>query len=80
MTHFPNMLKQDLKVKGVDLSKASTNKCVCVFWPPVEGELLLSMRYQSLVLTSVTSPPCPSAVLLFVVTGRICVTKLVFFV
>jgi len=30
MTHFPNMLKQDLKVKGVDLSKASTNKCVCV--------------------------------------------------
>jgi len=24
---------------------------VCVFWPPVKCELLLSMRYQSLVLT-----------------------------
>jgi len=32
--------------------------CVCV-WPPVKGELLLSMRYQSLVLTSMMSPPYP---------------------
>ena len=33
--------------------------CVYVFWPPVKGELLLSMRYQSLVLTSMMSPPYP---------------------
>ena len=33
--------------------------CVCVFWPPVQDELLLSMRFQSLVLTSMTSPPYP---------------------
>ena len=33
--------------------------CVCVFWPPVKDELLLSMRFQSLVLTSMTSPPYP---------------------
>ena len=26
-------------------------KGVCVFWPPVRGELLSGMRYQSLVLT-----------------------------
>jgi len=32
--------------------------CVCV-WPPVKDELLLSMRFQSLVLTSMTSPPYP---------------------
>ncbi len=32
--------------------------CVCV-WPPVQDELLLSMRFQSLVLTSMTSPPYP---------------------
>ena len=32
--------------------------CVC-FWPPVKDELLLSMRFQSLVLTSMTSPPYP---------------------
>jgi hypothetical protein len=25
-THFPNMLKQELKGKGVDQSKASTDK------------------------------------------------------
>jgi hypothetical protein len=35
--------------------------CVYVFWPPVKGELLLSMRYQSLVLTSMMSPPYPRA-------------------
>jgi len=29
---------------------------VCVFWPPVKCELLLSMRYQSLVLTFMMSP------------------------
>jgi len=35
--------------------------CVCV-WPPVKDELLLSMRFQSLVLTSMkssTPPPDP---------------------
>ena len=32
---------------------------VCVFWPPVKNELLLSMRYQSLVRTSMMSPPTP---------------------
>jgi len=32
--------------------------CVC-FWPPDKGELLLNMRYQSLVLTSMMSPPYP---------------------
>jgi len=32
--------------------------CVCV-WPPVKDELLLSMRFQFLVLTSMTSPPYP---------------------
>jgi hypothetical protein len=32
---------------------------VCVFWPPVKGELLLNMRYQSLVLASMMSPPYP---------------------
>jgi len=34
---------------------------VCVFWPPVKDELLKSMRYQSLLLTSMTSPPYPRA-------------------
>ena len=33
--------------------------CVCVFRPPVKGELLLDMRYQSLVFTSMMSPPYP---------------------
>jgi len=35
---------------------------VCVFLPPVKDELLLSMRFQSLVLTSMTSPPYPRPV------------------
>jgi hypothetical protein len=33
--------------------------CVCVFWPPVKGELLIKMRYQYLVFTSMMSPPYP---------------------
>jgi len=33
--------------------------CVCVFRPPVKGELLLNMRYQSLVFTSMMSPLYP---------------------
>ena len=34
---------------------------VCFVLPPVKGELLLNMRYQSLVLTSMMSPPYPRA-------------------
>ena len=34
-------------------------KGVCVFRPLVKGELLLNMRYQSLVFTSMMSPPYP---------------------
>ena len=26
LTHFPNMLKQELKADGIDLSKATTDK------------------------------------------------------
>jgi len=38
--------------------KDSKSMCVCV-WPPVKDELLLSMRFQSLVFTSMMSPPYP---------------------
>jgi len=48
-----------LDVLNIDQMKHS-DACVCVcFWPPVQDELLLSMRFQSLVLTSMTSPPYP---------------------
>jgi hypothetical protein len=39
--------------------------CVCVFRPPVKGELLLDMRYQSLAFTSMMSPPYPRSQLYY---------------
>ena len=44
-------------IPAVRVLSAFTGR-VCV-WPPVQDELLLSMRFQSLVLTSMTSPPYP---------------------
>ena len=38
---------------------------MCVFWPRVKGELLLDMRYQSLVFTSMMSPPYPRSQLYY---------------
>ena len=49
--------------------------CVCVFWPPVKDELLLSMRFKSLVLTSLMSPPYPRPQLCQFVLKR-CTSKL----
>ncbi len=43
----------------ITFQTSSSRWCVCVFRPPVKSELLLDMIYQSLVFTSMMSPPYP---------------------